>query len=83
VLRHRADAYPGPLQDGTSEPDVIGPPEQNRTNELPPRTSEPKSTTPGPTMDTMPHASCTREPAPRLNRHQRRVLAAQQRRRAA
>jgi hypothetical protein len=79
VLRDRPDEP----QDGTSEPGVTGPPAQNRTNELPPRTREPKPTTPEPTMDTMRQASCTREPATRLNRHQRRALAALQRRQPA
>lgn len=78
VLRDRPDACVGQAPDGTCEPAVAAPPEQNRTNETPPRTSEPE-----PTMNPIQPASGTREPAPRLNRHQRRALAALQRRQAA
>ena len=83
VLRGRPDAHPDELRDDTSEPAVAEPPERNRTNEVPLRTSEPEPATPEPTAGTMRQGSRTPEPAPRLNRHQRRALAARQRRLAA
>ena len=82
VLRDRPDACIGQAPDGTCEPAVAAPPEQNRTSETPPRTSEPEPATPAPTMGSIQSASGTREPAPRLNRHQRRTLAALRRKAA-
>ena len=79
VLRDRPDAHLDDVQDCTSEPAVAELPEQKRTNEMPPRTLEPETRTPERTQQ----APRTPEPAPRLNRHQRRALAALQRRRAA
>ena len=73
VLRDRPAACLGDVPNDTSEPAVTEPP-PNRTNETPPRTAEP---TP------QPPAARTSEPGPRLNRHQRRALAAMQRRQAA
>ena len=67
---------------GTCEPAVAAPLEQNRTNETLPRTAEPEPATPAPTMGSIQSASSTREPAPRLNRHQRRTLAALRRKAA-
>ena len=86
VLRDRPDAALGELKDCTSEPSETER-ERNRTNEMPPRTSEP-SPTAAPRApaaiepEPMPQGARTPEPAP-LNRHQRRALAAMQRRRAA
>jgi hypothetical protein len=83
VLRDRPDAYPDEPRDGTPEPGVAGPPEPNRTNGLPPRTSEPDVREPHAANCTNGTAPRTSEPAPRLNRHQRRALAALQRRQPA
>ena len=78
VLRDRPDARLSDVQNGTSEPaDTV--PQPNRTNETPPRTPEPEPRTPERTQQ----PSSTPEPGARLNRHQRRALAALQRRRAA
>ena len=82
VLRDRPDACIGQAPDGTCEPAVAAPLEQNRTNETLPRTAEPEPATPAPTMGSIQSASSTREPAPRLNRHQRRTLAALRRKAA-
>ena len=71
------------MQDGTSEPAVAEPLEQNCTNDTPPRTSDPEPTETVPTTHTMQQTACTPEPGARLNRHQRRALAALQRRQAA
>ena len=73
VLRDRPAACLEQPQDGTSEPAVPEPP-PNRTHETPPLASK---ATP------QPPAARTPEPGPRLNRHQRRALAAMERRRAA
>ena len=88
VLRNRPDVWIDELQNGTSEPNEPGPQAQERTNEWSPCTLEPGPTTAGVEpatleLDPMQEASCTPEPEPRLNRHQRRALAAMQRRRAA
>ena len=88
ILRNRPDAWIDELQNGTSEPSEPKPLEQECTNEWSPCTLEPGPTTAGvepaaPELDPMQQASCTFEPERRLNRHQRRALAALQRRRAA
>ena len=88
VLRDRPDAWIDELQDGTSEPRISEPQAQECTNEQSSCTLEPGPTTAGVEpatleLDPMQQASCTAEPERRLNRHQRRVLAAMQRRRAA
>jgi hypothetical protein len=87
VLRDRPDAHLDVLQDGTPEPGVTGPAEErNRTNELPPRTSEPEraeASSPEAKPESRQPAPRTPEPGPRLNRHQRRALAAMTRGRAA
>ena len=75
VLRDRPDASIERSPDDTCEPGEPQPHEQIRTNEKPPRTLEPK---PAPT----PPAIGTAEPGCRLNRHQRRALAAMRRRAA-
>ena len=49
VLRDRPDACLDAAQECTSEPAIADPPEQNCTNETPPRTSEPGPATPQPT----------------------------------
>ena len=92
VLRDRPDAWIDELQDGTSEPDGAEPHARNFTNELPPpRTSEPGPPA-APGQPAAPRLelparnearSGTLEPAPQLNRQQRRALAAMERRRAA
>ena len=87
VLRDRPDAARGELKDCTFEPDETER-ERNRTNEMPLRTSEPgPAAAPGTLAaidpEPMPQGPRTPEPAPPLNRHQRRALAAMQRRRAA
>jgi hypothetical protein len=78
ALRKRPDAWLDELQDGTCEPD-----------QLSPRTSEPdgqplaERQPPGPGLAPAPMEMSTREPEPRLNRQQRRALAAMRRSRAA
>ena len=74
VLRDRPDACLEEPQNDTPKPDASAPQATIRTNDTPPRTPEP---TPP------PPASRTPEPGPRLNRHQRRALAAMRRRQAA
>ena len=75
---HAADC-PDDFRPRTNEPNPARRGEaEEYTNELPPRTSEPE-----PATAPLPQASGTCEPAPRLNRHQRRALAARQRRQAA
>ena len=91
VLRNRPDAWIDELQNGTSEPGIAEPQEQNGTSNLPPRTSEPKLWHPhkekyaselaARTLEPEPANAnverCTSEPEPPiLNRHQRRRLAA-------
>lgn len=83
VLRDRPDACLDGPRNGTSEPGLTARPEPNCTNELPSRTCEPGPTPPEPTLDRMQPDSRTPEPARHLNRHQRRALAAMERRRAA
>jgi hypothetical protein len=90
VLRDRPDAWIDELQNGTSEPGEPEPQAQECTNEWSPCTLEPGPATAPielatlePALDPMQEASYTPEPERRLNRHQRRALAATQRKRAA
>ena len=90
VLRNRPYDWIDELQDGTFEPARSQPQEQNCTNDLSPRTSEPGGRTPAaplpPDPAPLPTAEESRTPEPDLpplNRHQRRALAAMLRRRAA
>jgi len=90
VLRDRPDVWIDGLQNDTPEPGESEPLEQECTNEWSPCTLEPGPMTAGVEpatleleLDPMQEASCTPEPERRLNRHQRRALAAMQRRRAA
>ena len=76
VLRDRPDACIEESHNDTPEPDALAPQATIRTNETPPRMLDPEPTPP-------PPASRTPEPGPRLNRHQRRALAAMRRRQAA
>ena len=74
VLRDRPDARIEELRNDTPEPDAPVPQVPICTNETPPRMLEPEP---------IPPAPRTPEPGPRLNRHQRRALAAMRRRQAA
>ena len=76
VLRNRPDAWIDELQNGTSEPGEAEPQQESWTTETPPRTPEPNARELG-------KEECTPEPERRLNRHQRRALAALTRKRAA
>ena len=86
VLRDRPELYLDDVQDCTSEP---AEPQQDRTNETPPRTPEPETRKAHDrkfTNETSPRTSepeppaATAAPAPLPNRHQRRRLAALARR---
>ena len=98
ALRDRPDARIAELRDDTPEPGSPQQSEQNRTNDLSPRTFEPEVREPhdeectielpARTRDPEPAntnvEACTAEPEPpTLNRHQRRALAALARRRPA
>jgi hypothetical protein len=78
ALRARSDAWLDERQDDTCEP-----------NQPSPRTSEPDGQPlaelqpPGPVLAPASMDMSTREPEPRLNRHQRRAMAAMRRSRAA
>jgi hypothetical protein len=90
VLRNRPDAWIGELRDDTSEPGESEPSEQNCAHEVPARTREPEARGPHAATFVIDLAACTREPeppapsasepAPALNRHQRRRLDALARR---
>ncbi|MGD9508933.1 MAG: hypothetical protein AB7I59_10615 [Geminicoccaceae bacterium] len=88
VLRKRPDAWIEELRECTSEPGEADATARDFTNELSPRTSEPSpEAVAPPPVEPAPfpaaEAGCTSEPTPRLNRQQRRALAAKLRRRAA
>ena len=88
VLRDLPELYLDDVQDCTSEPTVTEP-QQNRTNEIPPRTPEPDTRKAhdrkftnevAPRTDEPEPPPATPAPAPLPNRHQRRRLAAVARR---
>jgi hypothetical protein len=90
VLRTRPDEWIDELQNDTCEPAAFEPREQDGTNQISTRTSEPELAAvhagagrPELDPDPMPSEGCTPEPGRPLNRHQRRALTAMVRRRAA
>jgi hypothetical protein len=82
VLRDRPDACMDGLKKCTSKPEAEST-AQIRTNELSSCTGEPKAREPENENRTTEIAARTPEPERPLNRHQRRALAAMQRRQAA
>lgn len=76
VQRDRSDPWIDELQERRSDSATPAPRPQIRTNDMSPRTARPES-------PPVPAAACTAEPERPINRHERRALAALQRRRAA